>query len=106
VKTVNRIRSLYANTVEFERDGHRIRPPKELKRAHDLQRGWAAPIRDGIQQVFTFLQKVLQAKNGNAEQINFTIVIDGPATVDEYCEELARAESRIPEILRDEGEIP
>jgi len=106
LKVVESIRTLYAATVEFERDGHRVWPHEKLTRAHELQFGWAAPIRDGIQQTFTFLEEILQADTEGTSRISFTIVFDAPPTVDEYCEELDRIEPHLPEILGDEGLMP
>jgi hypothetical protein len=90
LSVVNRIRDLYAQTVAYEKDSHAIATPDALVILHALQVGWTDPIRDGMQQMFQFLDTVLSLKTGGDHKVSFTIKIDAPANVEAFCHELDR----------------
>ena len=99
---VNQIRSLYAETLDFERGNHAVAPPKALESLHRLQLGWTTPIRDGVQQVFRFLDQVLALDPRSHHRISFSITFGSPPNVEPFCRELDRLSGALPQIMDDE----
>ncbi|NQT20907.1 MAG: hypothetical protein HQ592_14465 [Planctomycetes bacterium] len=98
---VDAVARFYRETVEFERSSHAIIPPDDFVKLHRLQLGWAEPIRGGVLQMFRFLHRMCELDPDKEETVQFTIEFKEPPNVDEYCAELGRLESRLPEILDD-----
>lgn len=96
LSVVNRIRDLYAVTVTYERDMRAVAPPDELTSLHALQVGWTNPIRDGMQQMFHFLDAVLSLSPRGNHEVDFTIKLDAPPNVDAFCAELDRLTRDLP----------
>ncbi len=101
VEVTNRIRSLYAQTLAFEREGRAVIPPKRFQSVHQLQLGWAGPIRDGIQQVFTFFDAIVGVDLNRVHSMSLNIVFENPPGIDKFCQELNRLTAHLPEILAD-----
>jgi hypothetical protein len=95
----NKIRSLYAETIAFEREGRAITPCESFDRAHELQLGWAAPIRHAVQQIFKILDQIISVDLSHTASLAFQIVFETPPGVDEFCEELDRLSASFPEGL-------
>ena len=96
IATVRRISNLYAETIIFERQNHAVEPPEGLERLHALQFGWTAPIRDGVHQVFEFLDSLIELDTRKKEKVDFTITFGSPPNVDRYCDELDRLSRQLP----------
>lgn len=95
IDATNRIKTLYGDTVAFEREGHAIIPPDGLEKAHELQLGWSAPIRDGVYQMFEFFDKVIALDPKEDSVLNFTIKFEEPPNLDDYCAELDRLQAKM-----------
>lgn len=96
LSVVNRIQDLYAVTVTYEREMHAIAPPDEFRALHALQAGWTNPIRDGMQQMFHFLDAVLSLGPMGSHEVDFTIKFDAPPNIDAFCHELDRLTRNLP----------
>jgi len=99
VDITNKIQSLYTQAIMFERESRSIEPPGQFKLAHEMQFDWTSPIRDGIQQVLLFLEKVISLDPDGDHSINFTIEFNPPVNVDEFIEELDRIRINDADIL-------
>lgn len=95
---VESIERFYRETVEFERSSHAIIPPEDWRKLHNLQVGWAEPIRDAVLQMFRFLQQMTELDPTKESNVQFTIEFKESPHVDEYCNELSRLQSRLPEL--------
>ncbi|APZ91037.1 hypothetical protein [Fuerstiella marisgermanici] len=93
---------LYRESVAFEKTSLAIIPPDEMETVHELQIGWAEPIRDAVHQLFELLQAVCDADPKTDSNLAFTITFDGTPNVDDYCAELDRVESLLPQIMENE----
>jgi hypothetical protein len=92
---VRRIRHLYLESVAFEQSMQAVQPPEGAEKLHELQSGWSEPIRSGVRQLFDFLDRVLAVdKKDKHAQVEFTVVIDSPENIDQFCEELALIQAR------------
>lgn len=91
LQSVERIDQFYLQIYEFELEGFSIEPPEGFEKIHQIQNGWTQVIREGVHQMFDFLQQVLDAdlKKKNA-LIAFTITIEAPTRLKEFEEELDR----------------
>lgn len=91
LQSVERIDQFYHQIYEFELDGFSIEPPEGFEKIHQIQSGWTQVIREGVHQMFDFLQQVIDAdlKKENA-LIAFTITIEAPIGLREFEEELGR----------------
>lgn len=99
---INQIRDLYAETVSFEQHNNAVLPPEAFKSLHSLQRGWTTPIRDGIQQMYRFLDQMVDWDPNKHNFANLTITFDEPPNVGAFCQELARLSALLPELIDDE----
>jgi len=106
VESVETIARLYRDTVEMERLTHSIHPPDGLEKLHELQIGWAEPIRSGIHQLFEFLQKIcdLEIRKNHTSNLQFTVVFEVPENLEPFMDEMNRLEPLLPQIIaRDRG---
>ena len=92
VAVVDRIRDLYEESINFERVGRAIAPPPEMDYLHRLQFGWTNPVRQGVQQLFSLIDEVLNFKKQSLHEVDFTIDYGEPSNIDAFCEELDRLE--------------
>lgn len=91
LQSVERINQFYHQTYEFELDGFSIEPPEGFKKIHQIQSGWTQVIREGVHQMFDFLQQVIDANlKKKTALIAFTITIEAPIGLREFEEELGR----------------
>jgi hypothetical protein len=95
LNAIDRIRDVYAETVAFERAGRSVDPPPGFETVHALQFGWTEPIRNGIQQLFGFLDHVLHLDPTDKSVVQYTITFDEPANVASFCQELNRLEQEM-----------
>jgi hypothetical protein len=89
---VYRIRDFYAATVQFELDRHRVQPPDGAERLHELQSDWSNPIREGVQQLYGILDRLIDLDLKKDSRLDLTITMDSPPHVDEYGAEISRLE--------------
>jgi hypothetical protein len=89
----------YRETVEFERQRRATIPPEPLETLHGLQAGWSQPIRDGIEQLFQFLQKVCDADVDDDTHIQYTIEFVESPNVDKFSAEIDRLQRDHPELF-------
>jgi|GEM_PF-1590733 len=82
---VERIRRHYLETLEFEKESRATVPPEQLERVHDTQFGWSEPIRDGIRQMFAFLEQVCELDDSKDQSIQFEITFKEPPNIEEHC---------------------
>ena len=99
---IQTIVDLYRESVVFEKASLAIIPPDEMVIVHELQIGWAEPIRDGVHQLFEFLQNVCDVDPNTDSNLSFAITFDSPPNVDDYCAELDRVERLLPQIMENE----
>jgi len=100
-KTLDAVETLarfYGETVAFERSSRAVVPSEDLNELHQLQLGWSESIRDGVRQLFQFLQQMCEYDPDGENRIKFEIVFDEPAKVSRYCEELDRLKEYIPDL--------
>lgn len=94
--TIKRIEKLYRDTYEFELETHVILPPAELTAIHQIQRGWVAPIRGGIQQLTGFLERIVTLDPRRSHKVEYEIVFEEPDGIEEFGRELDRILSLPP----------
>lgn len=90
LNAVERLARFYSETAVFERSSRAVMPSDDLKDLHRLQCGWSDPIRDGVRQLFQFLQRMCECDPHGDNHIKFEIVFDEPENVPRYCDELDR----------------
>jgi hypothetical protein len=90
VDVVDLVQGLYSQTVRFERASRTVEPPGSLESLHDFQMGWTDPIREGVHQMFQFLDRVLAVDPKTNQEIHFTITFAEPANIQKFNEELDR----------------
>ena len=93
-----RVARLYEKTVAFERESRSVLPPDPFQDLHELQKGWTAPIRDGIQQLFAFLDRMLAVDLSATDPdkpVSFVFEFGEPPHVEEFCAEL----TQVPQLL-------
>lgn len=98
LEAVETLARFYGESVAFERAARSVMPSEALQRLHELQLGWSEPIRDGVHQLFEFLQQISECDLKADSQISFEITFAEPPNVEEYCQEIARLEPSIPEL--------
>jgi hypothetical protein len=94
LQTVEKIETLYKQTYEFELEGIRIDPPEMFQTVHEYQFGWTHVFRDAINQMFSFLDTVIEHdfKKEKSANIDFEIKVGAPKNLDKFCDELDRIE--------------
>ncbi|QDV61092.1 hypothetical protein [Crateriforma conspicua] len=92
---VERLGRFYGETVAFERASRAVMPSDDFKELHQLQFGWSDSIRDGVRQLFQFLQRMCECDPHGDNHIKFEIVFDEPDNVSRYCDELDRLGSNV-----------
>ena len=92
VAIIDRIRDLYQGSVLFEREGHEIAPPQKMNSLHRLQLCWTEPVRNGVQQLYSIIDEVLNYEKNSLHKVSFTIDYGVPPNIDAFCEELDRLE--------------
>jgi hypothetical protein len=92
---VDQIRSLYSETVAYERETRATEPVEVLAGAHRLMLGWSAPIRSGIQQLNGFLEKILALDPHTNHRVEYTIVFPDLPNQKELDAELERVLTRL-----------
>ena len=98
---VERIADLYAASVSFERHNQSVAPPEALVRLHDLQRGWTGSIRDGIQELFAFLDRMAEIDPKSEDRLEYTITFPPPPGADAFNEEIDRIMLSLREITHE-----
>lgn len=96
------IQRVYQEAVNYERSSLAILPPEECERLHQLQVGWSQPIRDAILQLFDFLQQICDVDYRKDSHLKYTIDFGECQNVDEYCNELDRLETKLPQVMESE----
>lgn len=96
------IQRFYQETVNCERSSLAILPPEECQRLHQLQVGWSQPIRDAILQLFDYLQQICELDYRKNSYLQYTIEFGECPNIDEFCTELNRLETRLPQIMENE----
>jgi len=96
VDVVDLVQGLYSETVQFERASRTVEPPETLGALHDFQMGWTDPIREGVRQIFQFLDGVLAVDPKTNQEIHFTITFEESANIQKFNEELDRLISEEP----------
>lgn len=94
LQTIEKIETLYKQTYEFELEGHRIDPPAKFRTVHKYQSGWTHVFRDAINQMFSFVDSVIEhdfKKEENAF-VDFEIKVGAPKNLDKFSKELDRIE--------------
>ena len=99
---IQTIVDLYRESVAFEKTSLAIIPPDEMVTVHELQIGWAEPIRDAVHQLFEFLQDVSDVDPNTDSNLKFTITFEEPTNIDDYCAELDRVKVLLPQIMENE----
>jgi hypothetical protein len=94
-----KLERLYRETVEFERQRRATIPPEPLKRLHELQAGWSQPIRDGIEQLFQFLQRICDADADDDTHIQYIIEFGESPNIEEFGAEVDRLQRNHPELF-------
>ncbi|MEX0678079.1 MAG: hypothetical protein WD063_13440 [Pirellulales bacterium] len=97
---VESLARFYGETVAFERSSRAVLPSEHLKELHQLQLGWSDSIRDGVRQLFRFLQQMCECDPDGENHIHFQIVFEEPNGVSQFSEELDRLEKYIPDLER------
>lgn len=93
--SVAQLSDLYERTVEYELSSHAVCPPDILVHANELTFGWAGPIRNGIREFLSILEKlssfdVKAARLENAEPPAFSIKFSTPPNIPRFTDELQR----------------
>jgi len=101
LQAVETLARFYCSTVEFERSAHSVMPSESLQKLHELQLGWSEPIRDGVHQLFRFLQELSECDPKGDNQVSFNITFPDAPRQEEFFEELARLEPLIPQLGED-----
>lgn len=99
---IQAIVDLYRESVVFEKASLAIIPPNEMATLHELQIGWAEPIRDSVHQLFEYLQVVCDADPSTNSNLEFTITFKVPPNQNEYFAELDRVGPLLPQIMENE----
>ena len=99
---VETIARLYEETVNMERATRQITPPEPFEKLHQLQLGWAQPIRDGIQELFRFLQSVCDVDDNS--ELSFNIEFDTPENMELHHAEMERLTPMLGSIVQRYGE--
>lgn len=94
-EVIDAISDLYMETLDFEVQSRRIRPPEGFEQIHLIQMGWSKPIRDAIEQVRRFLQQVINLNVQSGERIEFTIHVGEPEGINEFLTELEKLEAQL-----------
>jgi hypothetical protein len=92
-EAVDRIAVLYRDTLDFEKSGKALEPPKAFQKVHALQAGWSDVIRGALKQVYGFLDSILALDPKADSNLTYEIVFDEPKNVSEFCAEMARLQS-------------
>ncbi|MCW9708972.1 hypothetical protein [Fodinibius salsisoli] len=94
LNTVEKIKTLYLQTYEFELEGNKIDTPDFFRTLHKYQYGWTHVIRDAINQMFSFLDEVIQHdfKIETTAEIDFEIKVGAPNNLDKFTDELEKKE--------------
>lgn len=95
---VETLARFYGETVKFERSSRAVMPSENLRKLHQHQLGWSEPIRDGVRQLFQFLQQMCECNPDGDNHISFTIVFDEPPGCSQFREELIRLKDHIPSL--------
>ncbi len=97
LKCIERIEKIYQQTCEYEIEAREIEPPENFTKIHEILNGWSVVIRNAINQMINFLEKMSNLKETDiSEPIEFQIVFEEPNGVKELEEELAKAEKNLP----------
>lgn len=99
---IQTIVELYRESVAFEKASLAIIPPNEMAALHELQIGWAEPIRDSVHQLFEYLQVVCDADPNTNSMLTFTITFKVLPNQDEYFSELDRVGTLLPHMMENE----
>ncbi len=105
LRFTQRVARLYEATVAFERKSHSVLPPDPCQHLHELHKGWTAPVRNGIQQLFAFIDRTLAVDlpaTDPGKPLSFVFEFGELPHVEEFCAELARLEHQLPDLLRRE----
>ena len=96
---VEGIERLYRDTITFERSSKSIIPPDRCAKLHELQLGWTEPIRDGIRQLFVFLQQVNELDPSADSSLQFSITFKDVPGIEEFSSEMDRLTPFLPELM-------
>lgn len=93
ISTVSLVQDVYEKTLEFEIGGREIIPPDGFERIHEIQSGWATPIRDGIHQMLDALAEISERTPKDEGPMHSTLKFSFPESwSEEFSAELARIE--------------
>jgi hypothetical protein len=90
LNVIDKIRALYSDTVNYERETHAIETADVLRGACQLMHGWSSPIRSGIHQMKGFLDEILSLDPRGSHRVEYTIVFPELPNQQEFDAELAR----------------
>lgn len=97
LNNVKKIQSIYNELFKFELEGYEIEPPEFFNKLHSYQFDWTLVLQDGIKQIHTFLDKIIDHDFNSNKHLDFSfeIVIDAPKNVGNFVAELERLETQI-----------
>jgi len=86
------IKKLYSKTYEFESELFEVKPPDGCEHLHNLQKNWSFVVRDCINQIHEFLDKVIETDFKKEKNVNikFMITVKSPEKIDELIKEMNR----------------
>jgi hypothetical protein len=94
-KEVDNVANIYIQAVAYERSIYEIVPSGKYNEVHEYMKGWTDPIREGISQLITLLDKLANIKKNELKNLQgivkeYKIVFESPKNIDLFDSAVAK----------------